>query len=245
MKKGAVLLAMSLMAGCAIVKNEVPTEEKFMNGITLDDGRIVYTAFDVKYNNAYLMELLRDKEINIDDYINKLEMVEEYRDGGTKLYKYNEKLKFSGLGEYYVLNCNSLDNIKNVYIAKNKDNLEDLCALKIDDIAGVSMEIKKGTLSNKGATVVITDVSDRKNIYGSAYFVESYSGEVWVKLSPKIDMVFTDQAFYPDENNRLELDIDWLTYYGRLKKGKYRIVKTTSIEGEGVKHFITSEFEIK
>lgn len=247
MNKKILLLASIgvLFAGCAIVKDEVPKNEEYNHGITLTDGRVVHSTFDVRYNNDYLSKLLSDEKINIDDFISKLNYVDELKDGGSKLYKYDDSLKFSGISSYYVLSCNSLDGIKDIFIAKNRDNLSDMCTLKIDDLEGVSMKVKDGTLSNKGLTVVITDTSDRENIYGTYYRIEEFKNNEWVSLTPKIDMAFNQIGLYPGDNHTLELDINWLSYYGRLKSGRYRVVKKTSIKGEGTEHFITAEFRIK
>lgn len=247
MNKKILLLASIgvLFTGCAIVKDEVPKNEEYNHGITLTDGRVVHSTFEVRYNNDYLSKLLSDGQINIDDFIAKLNFVSDLNDGGSKLYKYEDTLKFSGISSYYVLSCNSADGIKDVFIAKNSDNLNNMCNLKIDDLEGVSMKVKDGTLSNKGLTVVITDTSDRENIYGAYYRIEEFKNNEWVSLTPKIDMTFNEMGLYPDDNNTLELDINWLSYYGRLKSGNYRVVKKTSIKGEGTEHFITAEFRIK
>ena len=58
-------------------------------------------------------------------------------------------------------------------------------------------------------------------------------------------MVFNSVGLKKNENNVLDFDINWLSYYGRLKPGKYRLVKNTTTAGEGIKHFITVEFNIK
>lgn len=246
MKKTVLLLVVStLISGCAFIKNEEPKDEVYNLGTTLSDGRVVHSTFEVRYNNDYLMNKLSDESITIDEFVEKLKLVDEYKDGGSKLYKYEDDLKFSGLSTYYVLKCDSLDNIRDVYIAKSTDTFNGLCSLKIDDLEGVSMKVKEGTVSNKGLTVIITDTSDRENIYGTFYRIDVYKNGEWVEVNRKSDMAFTSIGLYPDENNTLELDISWLNYYGRLSSGRYRVVKSTSVAGEGTEHFITAEFKIK
>lgn len=247
MKKLSILLGLFilLISGCANVENEGKKDEKFFSGITLDDGRIVHATFSVKYENNFLFDLLSDNTLKVEDFLAKLELVSTLNDGGSKLYKYNKDMSFSGIGEYYVLNCNSVDSVKDIFIAQDEKNLGDLCSIHYDDLDGITMEIKEGTLSNKGLSVVITDLSDRDNIYGVDYFVEKYQDSSWKKLDSKIDMVFNSVGLKKNENNVLEFDINWLSYYGRLKPGKYRLVKNTTTTGEGIKHFLTVEFNIK
>lgn len=245
-KKGLLLIVAAVMiSGCALVRETVPKDELFENETTLSDGRKVLSTFDVKYNNVSLLDQLRDEKIDVDDYLKSLHYVDSLNDGGSTLYEYKDDLKFSGISSYYVLSCNSLGGIKDIFIAKNKDNLSNKCTLKIDDLEGVSMEIKKGTLSDKGLTVVITDTSNRENIYGSFYKVEKYKDNEWVELNSKTPMVFNEMAFYPNEEHKVEFDINWLAYYGRLNSGKYRLVKSTNFRAEGTQHFITAEFNIK
>ena len=50
------------------------------------------------------------------------------------------------------------------------------------------------------------------------------------------------QSSYVDENNKLEIDIDWSKTYGELEKGEYRLVKSTEIENKLYEFSV--EFEI-
>ena len=241
-----VLLIISvLLSGCTKDNNEEYKHEKFMLGTTLDDGRLVNFSFDVPYKEKSLSDTLLSNEISIDDFIKKLDHVSTFKDGGSKLYKYNKITSEFGNDQFYVLVCNSLDDIHDIFVARYKESLSGLCSIKIDDLDGVSMTIKKGTLTKTKATVIITDTSDRENIYGESYKIEKYENDKWSELKSKHDMIFNDIGYMVDENNTLELDINWEYYYGKLKKGKYRIVKTTQESGEPTPHYITVEFDIK
>ena len=150
------------------------------------------------------------------------------------------------MNDFYVMNCNSLDGIKDIFVAKHKENLMDKCSYKYNDLEGVSMSIKEGTLTNKGVTVIITDTSNRDNIYGTPYRIDKYIDGGYKKLDTIIeDYAWTMQGYSVDENKTLEFKVNWENLYGKLKKGKYRIVKDTSYAGEGTEHYITAEFEIK
>lgn len=241
-----LILIIFLISGCAIVKEaEEKDEDSYQNVVTLNDGRRVYATFDVKYKRDSLMTLLRNQEISIDEFIQKLDLVDTMKDGGSKLYKYTDDLVFSGLNSFYVLSCNSLDNIKDIFIAKNKDDLNNLCIRSYDDLENVRMEVKEGSVTNKGLKLQIKDTSDRGNIYGSSYFIQKYENGIFKDLTPKEDMVFTSQAYHPNLDGLLEFDINWVLYYGKLKTGKYRVVKSTNAKDEMREHYLTSEFDIK
>lgn len=241
-----LILVIFLLSGCAIVKEiEEKDEASFQSTITLNDGRKVYATFDVKYKNDSLMSLLRNQKITINEFIQKLNFVDTMKDGGSKLYRYTDDLGFSGLSSFYVLSCDSLDNIKDIFIAKNKDNLNNLCTRSYDDLENVRMEVKNGSVTNKGLKVQIKDTSNRGNIYDVSYFIQRYENGIFKELIPKENMVFTDQAYYPNLDGLLEFDINWFLYYGKLKPGKYRVVKSTNTKDEMKVHYLTAEFDIK
>ena len=241
------------ITGCTIKNseqnNEQSDKELFLIGNTLDDGRIISFTFDVPYfknnNESYISEALINNEITIDEFINKLDYIDSIKDGGSKLYQYNKNKRIFGNENFYVMVCNSLDNVKDIFVAKNKDILHNICTLKIDDLKGVSMAIKENTLTNTGATVIITDTSNRDNIYGNSYKIEKKENGVWIELKPKNDMFFTDIGYVVGEDHTLEFDINWEYFYGKLESGEYRILKDTREAGEGVNHYITAEFMIK
>lgn len=244
MLSGIILV---MASSCAVKNDEEYQEEKFIIGNTLDDGRVIHFTFDVPYNDDGLSLALSNKEITVDEFIKSLEHIDTLKDGGSKLYKYSALNKDFGSDNFYVIECNSLDNIKDIFVAKNRKSLDGKCSVKINDLDGVSMKIKEGTLTNTSATVIITDTSNRENIYGSSYRIDKNINGKWVKL----DIIFSGNyawnsiGYTVDENKRLEFNINWKILYGKLESGKYRIVKDTSEAGEGTTHYITAEFEIK
>ena len=226
------------LAGCGDTEEEQFEEE---------NGRVIHFAYDVPYNDDSLSLALSNKEISIDDFISKLDYVASLKDGGSSIYKYNKSKKTFGGTNFYVVVCNSLDNIDDIYVAKYRENLNGMCSFKIDDLDGVSMSIKDGTLTNVGATVVITDTSNRENIYGDEYRIDKKEDGKWEML-PIIfegNYAWNDIGYSAGEDNKLELDINWEWLYGKLESGEYRIVKDTSEAGEGTTHYITAEFVIE
>lgn len=246
----------TIITGCNAEENklnETHQDEKFMLGTTLDNGKLIHFTYDVPYNvhlssnEGSLHQALLYGDISLDEFINQLTYITMVNDGGSKLYKYDKNKKVFGDSDFYVLVCNSYDNQNNLYVAKYQDSLNDKCITKINDLIGVTMEIKKNTLTNTGATVVITDLSERKNIYGNPYRIDKFENNKWkeLELVTTDTVAWTTIGYYVDEFKKLEFDINWEWLYGKLKKGKYRIVKETSIQGEGTKHYITAEFVIE
>ncbi|MCH5167052.1 MAG: hypothetical protein J1F35_04080 [Erysipelotrichales bacterium] len=249
-KKILIILLCFLCLGLtACGKKEVVEhqEEKFLFGTTLDDGRLINFAIDVPYNGNSLNDSLLNNEISVEDFVNKLEYTATYKDGGSTLYKYNKIDNEFGNEPFYVIVCNTLDRNRNIYVAKYKENLINICSTKIDDLEGVSMTIKEGTLTRSGATIIITDTTSRDNIYGSEFKLDKKENDRWQEMEIIFDgnYAWTSKGYMVDKNNKLEMNVDWEWLYGKLEDGKYRLVKKTSEPGEGTEHHITVEFEIK
>lgn len=250
MKKFIIcMIIILLLTGCGEEKNDGISEEEYETfgiGTTLDNDRHVVFSFNVPYKNTSLDMALLKNEISLEEVISKLSFQSSANDGGSKLYRYNKVNKTFGNEDFYLLECHSFDNDKDVYIAKKVISLTDKCITKIDDLDGVSMRIKDGTLTNAGTTIIITDTTNRNNIYGEEYRIDKYVDNNWVPLIPIIDnYAWTSKGYTKDENNELVFNINWEWLYGKLNNGKYRIVKSTSKPVEGTVHYITVEFVIE
>ena len=115
---------------------------------------------------------------------------------------------------------------------------------ELNEVKGVSMTIKKDTLTRKGATIVITDLSGNDNTYGEEYRIDKKENGSWQELEVVVDgnYAFTSIGYYVNKNKKLQLDMDWEWLYGSLKDGEYRIVKSVTDNGE--EKFFSVEFTI-
>lgn len=136
-------------------------------------------------------------------------------------------LIFGGL-IYYL---NSLNNVKVTLI---KDNNE--YALK-----NVTLNIKENTLTKSGATIIITDNNKVKYTYEEYYKLEKRIDHIWYELKPRDDAVFNEMGYLVDDNNELEMNIDWSKTYGNLTSGKYRIIKRIY---DGEYKYFSVEFDL-
>lgn len=100
---------------------------------------------------------------------------------------------------------------------------------KTNQVDGVSIKIKEGTLTNTGATIIITDTTDKNYSYGEPFRIDKKENGKW-KEAPKVidDAFFNEPAYYPDENNEIVREINWEWIYGKLKPGTYRFVTDAS-----------------
>lgn len=95
---------------------------------------------------------------------------------------------------------------------------------------GVSLSIKDGTLKNTGATLILTNNSDKDFQYGNPYEIEIKKDGKWYKINVQLN--FTLPAFSLKANETKEFEIDWEYGYGKLAKGTYRIIKSIDYEKE-------------
>ena len=117
---------------------------------------------------------------------------------------------------------------------------------ELNEVKGINMTIKKGTLKRTGAIIIITDYTDSSdlNSYGSYYRIDKKVNGNWEKLDTVSDTgVVSDLLFYYVKNNKLTMKINWKFVYGELEDGEYRIVKSVNIKGLEIKNF-SVEFKI-
>ncbi len=115
----------------------------------------------------------------------------------------------------------------------------------------VTIKVSKKSISNTGATVVVTDKSSQKYTWGTEYFLQVKENGKWKRLdflepSHSPANVDTLLGYILDEKHQITQSIDWERRYGKLQNGTYRIVKigfdTTTREDV---YFYSNEFKIK
>ena len=98
----------------------------------------------------------------------------------------------------------------------------------------VIMTIKEGTLTNKSATLVLTNNSDKNFRYGNPYEIEIKKDGEWHKIN--IELYFDMPAFQLSAIESKEIELDWENGYGKLANGTYRIIKEIDYEYEKQKY---------
>lgn len=110
----------------------------------------------------------------------------------------------------------------------------------------VSLYIKEGTLTNTGATLVLTNNSDKDFQYGNPYEIEIKKDGEWHKINAKLN--FTLPAYSLKSGETKEIELSWEHGYGKLSNGTYRIIKDIDYEKEDVifeKFSLAVEFSIE
>lgn len=108
----------------------------------------------------------------------------------------------------------------------------------IDLAEDITMEIKEGTLTKTGATIVITDLSGKNNTFNKEFRIDQKRGGKWYTLKDKSKNE-VDVMPGQEEDKKLEQELNWEKNYGTLSDGYYRIVKKINNKD------IVVEFEIE
>ena len=98
----------------------------------------------------------------------------------------------------------------------------------------VIMTIKEGTLTNKSATLVLTNNSDKNFRYGNPYEIEIKKDGEWHKIN--VELNFDIPAFQLPSKESKEIELNWENGYGNLATGTYRIIKGIDYEYEEGKY---------
>ena len=93
------------------------------------------------------------------------------------------------------------------------------------DANKVNIKIKDGTLTNEGATILITDKNDNPKSWGVDFLVEVKKNDKWEQVPQKAQVSWIEIAMMPNENGVTEIECNWTEMYGKLESGTYRIVK--------------------
>lgn len=151
-------------------------------------------------------------------------------------YGHHNQLGFNNLCTS--LEGNNLNEIIRILNFVYSDN-------EMNNIENVKIEIKEGTLSKTGATIIIEDTNKEHYMYGLHFRIDKKEENSWKTLLAKENVIFNDIGYNISENNILELNQDWSLLYGELSEGKYRLVKSVCTnEGCSKKSYFSVEFEI-
>ena len=117
--------------------------------------------------------------------------------------------------------------------SKNEFDIGNKSDIKVSQ-NDVIMTIKEGTLTNKSATLVLTNNSAKNFQYGNPYEIEIKKDGEWHKIN--VELYFNQPAFQLSSKESKEIELDWENGYGKLAKGTYRIIKGIDYEYEEGKY---------
>ena len=114
----------------------------------------------------------------------------------------------------------------------------------------ITLSLEEGTLSNKEATFILQNNSDKTYNYGAEYEIETKIDNQWRKIETEGILTWNEIAYILKANSSSEINIDFSYGYGELPKGEYRFIKKVFKEedvpiNESKYKYLYAEFEIK
>lgn len=145
------------------------------------------------------------------------------------------------LGIIFLLGCGSE--------ATDRADWEPTLYETVNNLEGVTMVVKKGSISSTGLTVTFKNSSDRHCVFGEDFLLEKEIEGSWYQVPITLDENYGFNAIgydlAPSEVKEWTVDWDWL--YGNLDTGKYRIIKEMldyRDTGDYGKYHLANEFNI-
>jgi hypothetical protein len=106
---------------------------------------------------------------------------------------------------------------------------------------GIELKIEEGTESTSGLGYVISNKTDQTIYYGPEYHVEIKVDNQWYYIEKEVEWDAGLRIL--DSDNMHSYVVNWSSYYGKLPRGEYRLVKTAIVSGEEV--YLADEFGIE
>lgn len=210
--------------GFAIAKSNLTKSNDYMGlHVTLDGGK-TFTNAAINYDNPNIDILTIDDIPYLDNNILKLP---------CSIYQIKE-------------DDSGYEEVKLIFTSFDNGLTWNLS----DEFADVNIKVKSDSLTNVGATFILTNKSNTETyVYGNPYYLEIKENGNWHKLETVNELLFTLPAYILKPNESKEIDINWEYGYGKLKEGAYRLVKDVSRSGdepidESKIKYIYAEFEI-
>ena len=108
----------------------------------------------------------------------------------------------------------------------------------------VELSIKEDSLTSRGVTLILTNNTNKLLHYDEEYVIEIKDNDDWYVIDN--DFFVNNPLWDVEKNSKKEIELNWKSSYGKLKKGKYRIIKKVFFEDESESYFyISVEFSIK
>ncbi len=139
MKKIITLtLILLLLTGCKAKHLLIISDEKYPNLLEIykiNEKTTIYSEFAINYHSSKgiisLHDALANKNITIEEIIDKMELVNAINDGGSISFKYEVKMNNLANQNFYLVSCKKLNNEysddklyqnENIYISSSKDS---------------------------------------------------------------------------------------------------------------------------
>ncbi len=118
----------------------------------------------------------------------------------------------------------------------------------VNDVSKVMMDVKDGTVTPTGLTVILENSADKEWIYSEDFLLEKNVDGVWRQIPVETSYGFEDIGYVLEPSSESEWSVDWEWLYGSLNAGTYRIVKSvldSDQQGHVETYDLAAEFTVE
>lgn len=110
----------------------------------------------------------------------------------------------------------------------------------VNDMAGVTLELKEETLKTTSATFVLTNDTENEIHYRDAYHLEKKDADGhWKEFVGTATAQWDEEVIAVPAGDTVELPINWKTLCGGIGTGEFRMI--LEVDGNGVAAEFTRE----
>lgn len=95
---------------------------------------------------------------------------------------------------------------------------------EVNQLEGVTLELKEGTLKSTSGTFLLTNGSDGEVSYRLLYHLEEKKDGVWQEFPGTAGATWGEDTAAVAAGETEEIPINWKTLCGGIGKGEYRII---------------------
>lgn len=107
--------------------------------------------------------------------------------------------------------------------------------------ADIKLQLVDGTLTSKGAELVLYNNSNMAISFGADYFIQLQRDNSWYDIEIE-SLDWTAILLTVESDSEYTFEVDWSSIYGELPSGTYKLIKEYAQEQQVL--FISVEFEI-
>lgn len=109
-------------------------------------------------------------------------------------------------------------------------------------VDNITLEVKEGTITKKGATFIVTNKNDYKWSHSEKYIIQVKKFGIWINQTWRVDRYPIPLVVAMEPIGICEVKVDWSKLYGELEKGRYRYGIAKNVREN---EYIFAEFTIE
>lgn len=135
-------------------------------------------------------------------------------------------------------------------LQKYSENLGEKSDVEVIDTSDlIEIYVLEDTITSTGLTYCVKNIGGSRVCFGEPYSLERFRMGNWYKVPTLSDTIaYTAIEYIISQEEEQQYSVNWHHVYGKLPKGKYRLVKKMRKDADFTKGYafeVAAEFEVK